>query len=467
MKHILINVNNQPQLNKMKKIFILFYFIHAACNSHAQLQIGSGTSWKSESGTYVVLDSMGLQHDATSASLDNIFKFTGNADVSISGGTLPFFTNVETALTGSSKIILQRSINISQSLNFQSGLLDLNNNNIDLGTTGSVSGESETARVTGVNGGYIQIINTLNTPFLINPGNLGAIFTSAQNFGNTTIRRGHQSQSIAAAGGSSILRYYDISPTNNGGLNATLRFSYLDAELNSLDESILEFWRSPDNITWSEQGFTSRNATTNYVEKTGIDAFSRWTLSPVSAPLPVVFILFNVRCENNKVLLTWKTAQEHNSSHFNIERSTDGNRWTAIGVLPAAGNSNIEHSYNFLDNVSANNAGIYRIAEYDLDSRVKYTSILRSNCDSKNEWKVWPNPVADNLWISINLPAASKIIIKIVDGKGSLAAMQQNNLLQGNNLMNIDMKKMQAGTYQVIAYWDEGQIQKTVKIVKL
>lgn len=466
MKHILINVNDQPKLNKMKKIFILFCSIITVLYSKAQLQIGVGASWKSESGTYVVLDSMSLQHDATSASLDNIFKFTGNADISISGGTLPFFTNVETALTGSSKIILQRSINISQRLNFQSGLLDLNNNNIDLGTTGSVIGESETARVTGANGGYIQIINTLNAPFLINPGNLGAIFTSAQNFGNTTIRRGHQSQSIAA-GSSGILRYYDISPTNNSGLNATLGFSYLDAELNSLNESILEFWRSPDNNTWSEQGFTSRNTTTNYVEKTGIDAFSRWTLSPASAPLPVVFILFNARCENSQVLLTWKTAQENNSSHFDIERSTDGNRWTVIGVLPAEGNSSIEHSYNFLDNASAANAGIYRIAEYDLDSRVKYTSILRSNCDIKNEWKLWPNPVGENLWISISIPEASRISIKIVDSKGALVALQQNNLLRGNNLLNIDMKKMAAGSYQLIANWAEGQMQKTMKIVKL
>src|SRR5260221_8756447 len=285
-------------MNKMKKILILSFLIQIALCSNAQLHISSGTNWKSESGTYVVLDSMGLQHDATSASLDNVFKFTGNTNSSISGITLPLFANVEIALTGTSKIILQRSINISQGLSFQSGLLDLNNNNIDLGTTGSVVGESETSRITGANGGYVQIVNTLNAPSSVNPGNLGAIFTSAQNLGSTTIRRGHLPQTIAGAGGSSILRYYDISPVNNTGLNATLRFSYFDAELNSLDESSLVLWRSPDNIIWSEQGFTLRNTATNYVEKTGIDAFSSWTLSSISAPLPVTFILFNARCEN-------------------------------------------------------------------------------------------------------------------------------------------------------------------------
>src|SRR5205814_2545154 len=133
----------------MKKIFILSSIVFVAFCSNAQLHISSGTNWKSESSTYVVLDSMSLQHDATSASLDNIFKFTGNTNVSISGNTLPLFTNVNVALAGTSKIILQRTIDISQNLNFQSGLLDLNNNNIDLGTGGSVIGESELTRILG------------------------------------------------------------------------------------------------------------------------------------------------------------------------------------------------------------------------------------------------------------------------------------------------------------------------------
>jgi hypothetical protein len=449
----------------MKKIFILSYFTLIILGSNAQLQLSSGINWKSSSTTYVVLDSMSLQHDATSALLDNVFKFTGNTNASISGTTLPLFTNIEVAMTGTSKIILQRAISVSENLSFQSGLLDLNNNNIDLGTTGAINGESETSRIIGPNGGYIQIINILNAPSSANPGNLGAIFTSAQNLGSTTIRRGHQSQTITGAGGSSVLRYYDINPTNNTGLNATLRLSYFDAELNSLDENILVFWRSTDNINWSEQGYTLRNTTTNYVEKTSIDAFSRWTLSQPSAPLPVEFTLFNVRCENGKTMLIWKTAQEFNSNYFNIERNT-GNHWTVIGTLTAAGNSNTERSYNFSDNVPLP-GGIYRIAEYDINGRVKYTSILRSDCNAINDWKAWPNPVTEILWLNINTPSESKILIKIFDSKGALVSMQQNNLLRGNNLLDVDMKKMAAGTYHIMANWDNGKMQKAVKVVKM
>lgn len=434
--------------------------------STAQLQIASGTNWKSSVGTYVVLDNIGLQHDAASASLDNIFKFTGNVNTSISGATLPLFTNLEVGLTGTSKILLQRAINVSGNISFQSGLLDLNNNNIDLGTSGSISGESETTRILGPNGGFIQIVNTLNAPSSANPGNLGAILTSTQNLGSTIIRRGHQSQTNAGGVGSSVLRYYDINPSNNSSLNATLRFSYFDAELNSLDENGLVFWRSTNNTSWANQGFTTRNTTTNYVEKTGIDAFSRWTLSSISNPLPVQFVLFNARCENGRVMLIWKTAQEFNSSYFNVERSADGSRWTVVGTKPAAGNSNGERSYSFSDNAPQTNS-VYRIAEYDINGDVKHTGVIRSDCNSKNDWKVWPNPVTENFWLSINTAAESKITIKIFDSKGALVGMQQTDLLPGNNLLNINMKKMAAGTYQILANWNNGQIQNAVKIIKL
>ncbi len=451
----------------MKKISIISCYLLAAFGSQAQLQIGPGTSWKSEAGTYVVLDNIDLQHDASSAPLDNIFKFTGNKNIVVGGVSLPIFTNINVALTGSSKIILQRTISVNQSIGFQSGFLDLNNNNIDLGTSGSVNGESELTGVTGTNGGYVQIINTLNAPASVNPGNLGAVLTSAQNMGSTTIRRGHMAKNIGGTGGVSILRYYDISPANNSGLNATLRFAYLNSELNGLDAGSLVLWRSPDGLTWSDAGFTTRNIAGNYVEKTGIDAFSNWTLARVSNPLPVVFILFNASCSNGKARLTWKTAQENGSSYFNVEKSTGGNSWTVTGTVPAAGNSNQERSYSFTDKASMESGVVYRIAAYDISGAAKYTGVIHSDCDVNNDWKVWPNPVRENVSVSITVAVASKAVIKIVDSKGALMSLQQIDLLKGNNLLDIKMNKMPAGMYRISAAWDNGQIQKAVTIIKL
>jgi Secretion system C-terminal sorting domain len=123
----------------------------------------------------------------------------------------------------------------------------------------------------------VEITQTLDAPLSVNPGNLGAIITSAQNFGSTVIRRGHQVQTIGNQ--LTVKRYFDIIPANNLSLNATLRFIYFDSEMNGFDENSVVIWKSQDNINWNEMGFDSRSTTTNYIEKTGIADFSRWTLS--------------------------------------------------------------------------------------------------------------------------------------------------------------------------------------------
>ena len=245
--------------------------------------------------------------------------------------------------------------------------------------------------------------------------------------------------------GSSIFRYYDILPTNNTALNATLRFQYLDAEMNGLNENTIVLWKSPDNTHWSSQGFTTRNTTSNYVEKTGIMDFSRWTLSSVNNALPVLFSSFNARCTGNAVQLNWKTAQEQNSDRFEVERSSDGIHWTSIAMIAAAGNSTVERSYSSIDASPLVAGALYRIAEYDIDGKVHYSGIIRVDCGVMDQWKLWPNPVTELLWVNITTPVTSPVSIKMFDSKGSLVRSQSNTLLPGTNQLSIDMKKYPAG----------------------
>ncbi len=149
---------------------------------------------------------------------------------------------------------------------------------MDMGSSATITGESETSYAYSAGNGYIQSMATLNAPSSVNPGGLGAVITSGANMGSTIVRRSFLSASNASGSGNSILRRYNITPTNNTGLNATLRFQYLDAELNGLDESSLVLWRSTDDIHWTSMGFNARNTATNYVELAGINSFSSWDI---------------------------------------------------------------------------------------------------------------------------------------------------------------------------------------------
>ncbi|MEJ7767704.1 MAG: hypothetical protein WKF89_07815 [Chitinophagaceae bacterium] len=114
------------------------------------------------------------------------------------------------------------------------------------------------------------------------------------------------SASNSSGGGNSILRRYNILPSNNTLLNASFRFKYLDAELNGLSENSLVLWESTDAIHWISQGFTTRNTEANYVELTGVNEFSSWTLSAALNALPLVFGNIKAFGNGDYVIVQWE-----------------------------------------------------------------------------------------------------------------------------------------------------------------
>ena len=449
----------------MKAATIIALTLLAGKTIFGQLTITPGAQLVLSGNAQFTMQDMNLVNNGSLTVGNGIVSFTGNTSSSISGSQPVQFYELAINKTTGSSVSLQRMIGITQQISFTAGFLDLNGYDADLGSTALLNGEQENSRVLGSSGGHVLFSAALNNPVGVNPGNLGAIITSGQNLGNVVIRRGHSSQVNSSGGGNSIFRYYDIMPTNNIALNATLRFSYFDGELNGLTENGLVMWKSSDNTHWSSEGLTSRNTTTNYVEKTGISSFSLWTLSSSNNALPVQFTLLNLKCDGNKTVIIWKTAQELNSSHYNIERSVNGIQWTVIGNLPAEGNSSTESSYSFTDNHPVQGR-YYRIAQYDIDGRVHYTSILRSSCTTEPGFIIWPNPVNGKLFVTITSNIQSPVMIKLFDNKGALIKRQREIILPGNNQLSVDMSGLANGMYRLLLEGGDSRIKKTIAVIK-
>ena len=437
----------------MKSIILMFY-LFLCIHSTGQLQIGAGVSWRSDPATYVVLNDIGLQHHAPGALLENKFRFIGSIDVNIEGTTLPIFSFLEINKTGTAKVTLQRSIEVRQTLSFTSGLVELNNFSIDLSSTGSLSGEGENSHIIGANGGYIQIVNTLNAPNNFNPGNLGAVISSLQNLGSVTIKRGHRSQTNGSGAGNSILRYYDIDPAINVGLNAMLRFNYLDAELNTLDENLLVLWKSVNTQAWSEEGFTTRNMTSNWVEKTGINDLSRWTLSSPGNALPVTGMILSGRWRNNAAQLSWTTLSETNNDHFKIERKYAGeNNFSSVGLKNSAypnGNSQMPTAYNWTDPASNSRGTIlYRIKQTDKNGQFSYSNTILLKPEDQKVFieRSYPTIAVDNsIYIQTGSLNIEKINVKLYDIKGRLYFSKQLPY----ESQWIELPVLSSGAYRII-----------------
>lgn len=429
----------------MKKLINITMLLLGTTSLPAQMVIQSGATFITTGAAIITLQNSGLKNNGTlTQQPGGKFIFIGNNTDTISGtaSITSTFDSLQIAKTGTGKLVLQQTVVTNAAVTFTSGNIDLAGNTLQLAPTAILLGESPASRIIdNAQGGYVTITRTLNAPAAANPGNLGAIITSTQNLGSTMIKRGHNSQVNVANTANSINRYYDITPTNNTAVNATLRLTYFDTELNGLMESDLNMYKSSNNINWNIAGYTTRDAAANYVEKTGIADFSRWTLSSFSNPLPILFTSFQAGCTHNSIGLDWTVEQKKNVSHFDLQRSDNATTWKDIAVVPFV--SATDH-YSYSD---VNSKGFYRIAVVDVDGSKQYSDVVYAACKpgGMDAVSIWPNPTTGQVYIALTTGNVSTIALKVYDGKGAMVLEQTGRLDAGDNKVDLDVHHLAAG----------------------
>ena len=140
------------------------------------------------------------------------------------------------------------------------------------------------------------------------------------------------------------------------------------------------------------------------------------------APLPLVLVAFSATAEANKTVVTnWQTATELNTSHFIIQRSTDGTSFTEIGKVKAIGSG--ANSYTFTDDKPTNSINYYRLQSVDKDGSSSYSKVVSVNFGDKQSFSIIPNPARDFATISFN-KTVDKATIAVYDITGKQVIMQ-------------------------------------------
>lgn len=258
----------------MKRILYYFCLLLSAGQVQAQFYIGPGAtvSINGAGVKTITLENTDFINDGTFLPGTSDFHFI-NSDgnnLAIAGEGSTAFDYVIVRLENE-ELTLEQDIEANRVI-FQSGNFNLNGSVVNLNEI--ILNEDENHSFIGPNGGAIVHQANLANPVNQNPGNLGAVISADADLGEVTIRRSHQA--VMNNGVESIGRVYDIEPSNNQGLNATLRFTYLEKELNGLSEDGLRLWRN-EGSGWDLAGVTERSLADNWLELSGIDAFSDWT----------------------------------------------------------------------------------------------------------------------------------------------------------------------------------------------
>ncbi len=149
-----------------------------------------------------------------------------------------------------------------------------------------------------------------------------------------------------------------------------------------------------------------------------------------STVLPLNLISFTGSKQNNDALLKWKTANEINVSHFDVQRSENGQIFENIGTVTAGGSF-----YSFADanTFSSRKIAFYRIKSIDVDGRVTYSSIINLSKQAGGLITVFPNPVKEVLTISGSKKQAA--VITSITGQ----VITTIQLINGSQTVNVSV----------------------------
>ncbi|KAA9331527.1 T9SS type A sorting domain-containing protein [Hymenobacter busanensis] len=403
-----------------------------------------------------------------------------NAAAYSAAGTLQFLgTNPElTGLASANNLVmdlatgstnLANDLSVTGGLTMTNGLLNTGSHTLTLGSAATLT-ESETSYVVG----KVQTTRPLSPGTAQTFGGLGltlAPVAGSTSPGSTLVIRTTGTALNGTNNSQSVKRYFDIRPATSTGLNVNMAFRYFAAELNGISESNLMLFRSTSGVAgpWQPQGYSTRDAATNTLTKTGVTAFSIWTLGSSVLPLPVELSAFTAERRNSAVQLKWTTAQEKNNDHFDVERSLDGKSFAALGQVAGSGSSSTPREYAWTDShLPTASVLYYRLRQVDFDGKSTVsevrTVVLAESADLLVA-SAMPNPFDSRLGLAVTAPVAAPAKLALTDALGRPVLHHSATLPAGYSEVELPgVARLAPGVY--FLRLQQGRMQRVVKVVK-
>lgn len=163
-------------------------------------------------------------------------------------------------------------------------------------------------------------------------------------------------------------------------------------------------------------------------------------VEPAAAILPVSLLPLQTTYTDGVSHLTWATTEEINSNYFEVERSTNGTDFSAVGKVYANGYSNRTISYRFDDVKAGAGANYYRLRIVDKDGSFTFSNITVVNVTVKGFFVTgaYPSPFTDKVNISLSSENSGKAFIRMSDLAGRQLAVQTATVNKGITTVSLD-----------------------------
>lgn len=180
-----------------------------------------------------------------------------------------------------------------------------------------------------------------------------------------------------------------------------------------------------------------------------------------SSTLPVTISSFTADIKGCGVQLNWKIESPDNFSRFIVERSNDGRYFRSVGTIYL---DPVRQVYSFDESDPGNGTWFYRLRLVDLDGSIKYSKVVTAkvNCASKEMLVVYPNPLADRIYIRSSKPVQR---VQLYSLTGQVVLQKEYRQSQAAVILMTIGTNLPTGIYMLRVIQADGSIQ-TSKVIK-
>lgn len=205
----------------------------------------------------------------------------------------------------------------------------------------------------------------------------------------------------------------------------------------------------------------------NGVNETVDDTESVYTCAEA---FPIELSEFTGYIEDCKAFLRWSTASETDFSHFELEKSIDGETFQTIATIQGKGSTTETASYSYVD-LQLRSINYYRLKSVDLDGTVDYSkliSLTEEGCAGNVEFNIFPNPTTES---TVNIQFNSQfdsddVHLVFSDVLGRVIMQIPVAIEYGVNNYHVNIDQLPDATY-FVGFSGSYSLKETRKFVKL
>lgn len=181
-------------------------------------------------------------------------------------------------------------------------------------------------------------------------------------------------------------------------------------------------------------------------------------------PLPVKILDFTAKKMASSNVLTWKTTNEINNSHFIVERSSANGKFEMLKrVMAQSSNQPSINDYQFTDFNPLIGINYYKLTQFDLngDATEIGTRSINNAIRQQEKVVVYPNPFID--WVKLGIEQEKFNSLQVTDLNGKV--LYTDNINTTAQEKDINLASFPKGIY-LLNLKDGSRVMKTVKLVK-